>query len=230
MSTNKKPLAIISGAGAGLGAALTTAFANEGYQVVALNRSQVSIASDQVDFRQIDCTDQAALKQCMKDVVESYGSPAVFVHNTAQLHIGSFQETSAEQYESLWRSTAYSAFVAMQEIVPLMVAEGKGRIIVSGATASIRGGARFSAFASAKFALRGLVQSVAREYQSSGIHAAHVLLDGVIDTQRSRELLGMESEKMMNASDIAAQYVQLAQQPESTWTHELDLRPMSENF
>ena len=230
MNSKNKPLAIVGGAGAGLGMAIATAFANEGYQVVGLNRSLVPAVPDQIDLRQIDCTDPVALKQCMQDVVTAYGSPAVYVHNPAELVMESFAQISAEQYEAVWRSMAFSAFVVMQEVVPLMLNEGQGSIIVSGATANIKGGARFYAFASAKFALRGLVQSIAREYQSSRIHAVHVLLDGIIDTEQSRDLHGTDPAQMMKPSDIAAQYVQLAHQPKSVWTQELDLRPMSEKF
>ena len=94
----------------------------------------------------------------------------------------------------------------------------------------MRGGANFSAFASAKFALRGLTQSLAREYQSSGIHVAHVILDGIINTAASRDRHGLDPTQMMKTTDIAEAYWQLAHQPKSTWTHELDLRPMSESF
>ena len=94
----------------------------------------------------------------------------------------------------------------------------------------MRGGARFSAFASAKFALRGLTQSLAREYQPAGVHVCHVILDGIIDTARSRDLHALDPAKMMKPEDIADAYWQLAHQPKSTWTHELDLRPSSESF
>jgi len=111
-----------------------------------------------------------------------------------------------------------------------MVKEGQGTIIASGATASIKGGARFSAFAPAKFALRGLIQSIAREYQSQGIHAVHVLLDGIVDTEQSRALHSMDPANMMSPHDIAQLYLTLTEQPSSVWTHELDVRPQSENF
>jgi NAD(P)-dependent dehydrogenase (short-subunit alcohol dehydrogenase family) len=111
-----------------------------------------------------------------------------------------------------------------------MVDAGGGTFIVSGATASLRGGAKFSAFASAKFALRGLTQSLAREFQPAGIHVCHVILDGIIDTPRSRDLHGIDPKKMMKPTEIAETYWHLAHQPKSTWTHELDLRPASEGF
>ncbi len=111
-----------------------------------------------------------------------------------------------------------------------MAQSGGGVLIVSGATASLRGGVRFSAFASAKFALRGLTQSLAREYQPAGVHVAHVILDGIIDTARSRALHSLDPAKMMQPDDIANAYWQIATQPKSTWTHEIDLRPATEGF
>ena len=91
-------------------------------------------------------------------------------------------------------------------------------------------GGNFSAFASAKFALRGLTQSLAREYQPAGVHVCHVILDGIIDTFRSRTLHALDPNKMIKPQDIAETYWQIAHQPKSTWTHELDLRPGSESF
>lgn len=123
-----------------------------------------------------------------------------------------------------------SAVVLSNATIPAMVKNGGGAFLATGATASIRGGAKFAAFASAKFALRGLTQSLAREYQKDSIHVCHVLLDGIIDTPRSRALDGLETERMMQPNDIADAYWQLAHQPKSTWTHELDLRPVSEQF
>ena len=111
-----------------------------------------------------------------------------------------------------------------------MVRAGGGTFIVSGATASLRGGAKFSAFASAKFALRGLTQSLAREFQPAGVHVCHAILDGIIDTARSRNLHNLDPAKMIKPEDIAEAYWQLAHQPQSTWTHGLDLRPAFEGF
>lgn len=123
-----------------------------------------------------------------------------------------------------------SAVLLAQGVMQPMVRAGGGTFIVSGATASLRGGARLSAFASAKFALRGFTQSLAREYQPAGTHVAHVIIDGIIDTERSRALHSLDPKKMMDPSDIASAYLALARQPKSTWTHELDLRPASEGF
>lgn len=104
--------------------------------------------------------------------------------------------------------------------------DGGGALIVSGATASLRGGARFGAFAAAMFALRGLTQSLAREYQPQGIHAVHVILD----SDRSRNCHSLDPAKMMKPDDIAEAYWHIAHQPPSTWSHEIDLRPATEGF
>jgi len=123
-----------------------------------------------------------------------------------------------------------TAVLLAQSVLQPMIDAGGGTFIVSGATASLRGGAQFSAFASAKFALRGLAQSLAREHQPSGVHVAHAILDGIIDTDRSRNLHGLDPARMMNPADIAEAYWLIARQPRSTWTHEFDLRPSSEGF
>ena len=111
-----------------------------------------------------------------------------------------------------------------------MVLNFGGKFIVLGATESLRGGGNFSTFANAKFALRGLAQSLTHEYQPAGVHVCHVILDGIIDTFWSSTLHAHDPDKMMKPQDIAETYWQIAHQPKSTWTHELDLRPRSEGF
>ena len=123
-----------------------------------------------------------------------------------------------------------AAVILAQAVMPPMVRGGGGTFIVSGATASLRGGTRFAAFASAKFALRGLTQSLAREYHPAGVHVVHAIIDGIIDTARSRQRHSIDPAKMMNPKHIAEVYWQVAHQPPSTWSHEIDLRPSSENF
>ncbi|MBO6918974.1 MAG: SDR family oxidoreductase [Rhizobiaceae bacterium] len=161
--------------------------------------------------------------------IEKYGLPKIVIHNTAQLTIKPFLDMDEDEFEHIWRNMVLSAHnLARASMIP-MIRGGGGSFIVSGATASLRG-TKFSAFASAKFALRGLTQSLAREFQSKGVHVAHVILDGIIDTENSRALHGMDPERMMSPDDIAQCYLDLAHQPKSTWTHELDLRPASESF
>lgn len=181
-------------------------------------------------FHEIDLSDPDLTAPIIADLIAEHGPPKIVVHNTAELVVAPFAETSLDDFQRTWTSMVQTLVVLAQSVMQPMVRGGGGALIVSGATASRRGGARFSAFASAKFALRGLTQSLAREYQPAGVHVAHVLLDGIIDTARSRDRHSLDPTKMMKPEDIAQAYWQLAQQPRSTWTHELDLRPLSEAF
>lgn len=223
----KTGLILIAGAGGGLGASLMQKFSDAGYDPVGINRSKLSGA---VDVLQADLSSMKETQAAVEAAIEKYGLPKIVIHNTAQLTIKPFLEMDEDEFEQIWRNMVLSAHnLARASMVP-MIRGGGGSFIVSGATASLRGGNKFSAFASAKFALRGLTQSLAREFQPKGVHVAHVILDGIIDTNKSRELHGMDPERMMSPDDIAQAYLDLAHQPKSTWTHELDLRPASESF
>lgn len=224
----KSPLAIVAGAGAGLGQSLLARFEQGGYHVVGLGRTRP--ASCVGEFHLLDLTDSAEVERRIESIIAEHGAPKVVLHNTAELVIAPFEKTSLDDFQRTWSSMVQTAVLLAQSTLHPMVQAGGGAFLVSGATASLRGGAKFSAFASAKFALRGLTQSLAREYQSAGVHVCHVILDGIINTPRSRELHSLDPSKMMVLEDISEVYWQLAHQPKSTWTHELDLRPSSEGF
>ncbi|MCZ4282527.1 SDR family NAD(P)-dependent oxidoreductase [Kiloniella laminariae] len=226
-----KPLAIIAGAGPGLGQAVARKLAQENYRVIGLRRSLPSAERiSGVEFAQLDLQDNLATEQTLNTYISRYGPPEILVHNPAKLMIKPFLETTAEDFVMAWKSMVLSAVNVCQVVLPHMLQSGQGNIIISGATASLRGGKNFAAFASAKFALRGLAQSLAREYQQQGIHVAHVILDGIINTEASRSLHKLASERMMSPDDIAKIYWQLIQQPRSTWSHEVDVRPQQETF
>ncbi|MEM6621875.1 MAG: SDR family NAD(P)-dependent oxidoreductase [Pseudomonadota bacterium] len=225
---DRPPLVIVAGAGEGLGQALLARFQAGGFTPVGLGRStpQAPIGA----FHALDLSDAAAVPAAIAAIIADHGAPRVVIHNAAELVIRPFVDAHLSDYQSTWASMVQSAILLAQATMQPMVRAGGGAFIVSGATASLRGGARFSAFASAKFALRGFTQSLAREFQPAGVHVSHVILDGIIDTARSRALHGLDPTKMMRPEDIAEAYWQLAHQPKSTWTHELDLRPASEGF
>lgn len=223
-----KPLAIVAGSGSGLGHALLRCFENKGMKAVGLSRSPSDI--DGLDIRGCDLTDHDMVSSTVAPLVTEFGAPEIVVHNPAHLVIGSFLDTPLEEIEACWHNMVFSAATLAHCTMQPMVAAGGGTFIVSGATASLRGGGKFAAFASAKFALRGLTQSLAREFQPGGIHVIHTILDGIIDTPKSRELHSLSPSKMMKVDDLAEAYFQLSQQPQSVWTHELDLRPQSEAF
>jgi len=226
--SKQKQLALVAGAGAGLGQSLLSRFEAGGFQAVGLGRTRPDAPVG--DFHTLDLSDSAVVPATIAAIIAEYGPPRVVVHNTAELVIAPFAGTTLEDYQRTWASMVQTAILVAQSTLQPMVGAGGGAFIVSGATASLRGGPKFSAFASAKFALRGLTQSLAREYQPSGIHVCHAILDGIVNNARSRELHSLDPEKMMKPQDIAEVYWQLAHQPKSTWTHELDLRPSSEGF
>ncbi len=224
----QKPLAIVAGAGAGLGQSLLSRFERGGFTAVGLGRSEPLAPVG--DFHTLDLADANTVPAKIADIIDTYGAPKIVVHNTAELVIAPLSETSLDHFSRTWTSMVQTAFLLGRSTLDVMAKADGGSFIVSGATASLRGGAKFSAFASAKFALRGLTQSMAREYQPKGVHVCHAILDGIIDTDRSRDLHSLDPAKMMKPEDIAEAYWQIAQQPKSTWTHELDLRPASEGF
>ena len=224
----QKPLAIVAGAGAGLGQSILKRFEQGGFAVVGLGRT--AAPSPIGEFHKLDLSDADAVAATLAKIIETHGVPQVVVHNTAELVIAPLGDTSLKDFSRVWTSMVQTAFLLGQSTLAPMANAGRGAFIVSGATASLRGGAKFAAFASAKFALRGLTQSMAREFQPQGVHVCHTILDGIIDTDRSRDLHSLDPAKMMKPDDIAEAYWQLAHQPKSTWTHELDLRPASEGF
>ncbi len=222
-------LVLIAGAGPGLGEALMQRFAQGPYHVIGLARAQRP-AQEGVHFESLDLADAQETHTRLAALIEQYGAPSAVIHNTAQLSIAPFLESEAQTFEALWRNMVLSAFTLAQAVLPAMVQARRGAFLVSGATASLRGSANFAAFSSAKFALRGLTQSLAREFQPKGLHIAHIILDGLIDTPASRARTGRDPARMMEPDDIAQAYWNLAHQPISTWTQELDLRPQSETF
>ncbi|MFT2111289.1 SDR family NAD(P)-dependent oxidoreductase [Marinomonas sp. 2405UD68-3] len=226
---SNKGLVIIAGVGTGLGQSLMATFQENGYTVIGLNRS-LNETLEAFDIRQCDLANAQQTKDIISALITEFGTPKVVVHNTAQLVIQPFLHTTTDDFQSCWQSMTLSAVNLTHAVIPDMQEVNEGCFIVSGATASIRGGANFSAFASAKFALRGFTQSLAREFQTDGIHVVHAILDGIVDTENSRKLHTLHPDSMMEPNDIAQMYLQLSQQPQSIWTHELDLRPSSEKF
>lgn len=222
-----QPLAIIAGDGPGLGMQLLKSLTENSYLAIGLGRQSRSWPYPHYS---VDLADAEQTHAVLADIIEQYGVPQVVVHNTAQLLIKPFAETSAEEFALAWQNMVLSAFHLAQTLLPQMAKQGGGTWLTSGATASLRGGANFAAFSSAKFALRGLTQSLARTYQSQGVHVAHIILDGILDTAASRAIHRLPSERMANLEEVAASYLYLINQPPSAWTHELDLRPMAEGF
>jgi len=159
----------------------------------------------------------------------------VAVFNTGSNFRASILDTPADMFEKVWRLGCYAGFLVGREAARHMVPRGQGTILFTGATASLRGSSQFAAFAAATGGVRQVAQSMARELGPQGIHVASVIVDGMIDSQRERErfperVAQLPEDGMLKPADIAEVYWQLAHQPRSAWTFEIDLRPWAEKF
>jgi NAD(P)-dependent dehydrogenase (short-subunit alcohol dehydrogenase family) len=218
-------LAVIGGAGEGLGAALGRRFAAGGYEAVLCSRTGV----EKVDLR------EESQVVALFDRLEARGPVEVAVFNAGANFRASILDTPAEMFEKVWRLGCYAGFLFGREAARRMLARGRGTILFTGATASVRGSAQFAAFAAAKGGLRQVAQSMARELGPKNIHVAHVVVDGMIDNRRTRERMAervkeLPVEGMLATDAIAELFWQLHAQPRSAWTFEADLRPWAEKF
>jgi NAD(P)-dependent dehydrogenase (short-subunit alcohol dehydrogenase family) len=155
--------------------------------------------------------------------------PDVLVYNAGAFQMGGIVEVSPADFERCWQANCFGGFLCAREVVPAMVERGAGTILFTGATASLRGSARFSCLAVGKFGLRALAQSLARELGERGIHVAHVVVDGQIESERTRAAK-RAAEAVLAPDAIAETYWQLHVQDRTAWTQELDVRPAVEKF
>jgi NAD(P)-dependent dehydrogenase (short-subunit alcohol dehydrogenase family) len=223
-------IALVGGAGEGLGAALGRRF-SKAYEVVLASRSQAGLGK--VDLRNEDEVVSLFERLEKKDQVE------VAIFNAGANFRASILDTPAEMFEKVWRLGCYAGFLFGREAARRMLPRGKGSILFTGATASVRGSAQFAAFAAAKGGLRQVAQSMARELGPKNIHVAHVVIDGGIDNRRTRErragqvginATDLPPDSLLATDAIAELYWQLHAQPRSAWTFEADLRPWAEKF
>jgi NAD(P)-dependent dehydrogenase (short-subunit alcohol dehydrogenase family) len=229
--------AIVVGTGPGLGSALVRAFAAADYTVVAAARSGSALEGferEQTEGRVVladcDATDPAGVERLF-GAAERHGPLAVAIFNAGAFVRSRILETDYTEFERCWRVGCFAGFLVGQAAARRMVATGQGTILLTGATASLRGGAGFVNLAAPKFGLRAVAQSMARELGPQGIHVAHVIIDGQIHTERYRHLLGERGpDSLLEPDAIAQTYLALHRQHRSAWTHELDLRPWSEKF
>jgi len=211
---------VIAGSSGGLGEALQARFSEGGYHVVPVSRHGAGHVH-------ADLSDARATAELFQSLDASKPLAGV-IHNAMQFHREAFLDTTPQVFEQVWRSMTVTAVNVAHQAIPLLRANGGGCLIFSGASGSVRAGPLFSAFSSAKFALRGLAQSLAREHTDDGIHVAHTVLDGLIWSDKTQQrFAGAQAHSSMAAVDLAEVYWQLFHQAPSAWTHELDLRPMS---
>ena len=182
-----------------------------------------------------DARDESQVTELFATIEREVGPVEVMVFNIGANVNFPIREMTERVYRKVWEMAALAGFLTGREAARAMTPRGRGTIIFTGATASLRGGPGFSAFAGAKFALRALAQSMARELGPQGIHVAHPIIDGAIDTAFIRDNFPdryklKEEDGILNPEHIADAYWHLHTQPRSAWTHELDLRPWTEKF
>ena len=181
----------------------------------------------------VDARDEAEMEALFDRIEADIGELDVVVFNIGANVWFPITETTSRVYTKVWEMAAFAGFLAGREAARVMSPRGRGTIIFTGATASLRGRATFSAFAGAKHALRALAQSMARELGPQGVHVAHVVIDGTIDGTFARGRLDYAAERLarheiVDPAEIARAYVYLHTQGRSAWTHEMDLRPWRE--
>lgn len=232
-SESPRRVALIVGAGAGLGAALARRFAADGYEVIAAARSvlMLRVLEKEIGARTVACdaSDPKSVHALFEEVAQHAGDPDVVIYNASGRVRGPFVELDAGAVQQSLSVTAFGGFLVSQAAARRMVPRASGVILLTGASASVKGYAQSAPFAMGKFALRGLAQSMARELAPLGVHVAHVVIDGGI---RPPGHAGdpAHPDAMLEADAIAETYFQLAQQHRSAWSWEIEVRPWVERF
>lgn len=237
-------VALVIGAGDATGGAIARRFAREGYAACAVRRSadklqplleQIRAAGGVAHGFGTDARKEEEVAALVERIEAEVGPIEVLVFNIGANVPSSLLEETARRYFKVWEMACFAGFLSAREVARRMVTRSRGTILFTGATASMRGGANFAAFAGAKHALRALAQSAARELGPRGVHVAHVVIDGAIDTAFIRDNFPdryalKPQDGILNPEHIADQYWMLHNQPRDAWTHELDLRPWMEKF
>ena len=238
-NSKQSRVAFLTGAGPGLGASLVRRFAKEyAVAVNARNESFVKSLGDEIRASggtalevPGDIGDRDQVAGMFRSIRERLGPPEVLLYNAGSGAFGTVTEITPEQFEASWRVNAFGAFLCAAECTPDMISRGRGVMLFTGATAGVKAGARSVAFGPAKFAMRGLAQSLARDLGPKGIHVAWINVDGSIDIPGARGLKpSLQDGDFLKPDAVAETYWHLAHQDRSAWTMELEVRPFKERF
>ena len=235
---------LVVGAGDATGGAIARRFAREGFIACVTRRQADKLAplverihaeGGQARGFGSDAREEAAVTALVAEIEREVAPIEVAVFNIGANVRFTVAETTERVYRKVWEMGALAGFLMGREVAKAMLPRGRGTIIFTGASASLRGSAGFAAFAGAKHALRALAQSLARELGPQGIHVAHVVIDGAIDTRFIAEnfperYARKAQDGILDPEHIAENYWQLHRQPRSAWTHEMDLRPWMETW
>lgn len=230
MTTDLKPLALVTGVGPGTGSALVRRFADGGYRVATLARDAgrlEALAKEVPDSIALPCdvTDADALARAVAQV----GTPKVVVHNAVGGAFGTFEQVEAETLATNFEINTMALFHLARLTAPAMVAAGEGAIIVTGNTSAQRGRAAFAGFAPTKAAQRILAESLARDLGPKGVHVAYLIIDAVIDVPWARQRLPEKPDNFfISPRSIAAEVFHLAHQPKDAWSFLAEVRPFHE--
>jgi NAD(P)-dependent dehydrogenase (short-subunit alcohol dehydrogenase family) len=231
-----KPVCVVVGVGPGNGAAIARRFAGSGHAVALIARTaafaeSLSRTLPDAKFYACDVTSESDVDAAFGRVREELGDPEVLVYNAGSGVWGDVESITPAAFESAWRVNAYGTLLAAHQVIPAMRRRGRGAIIVIGATASRRGVPRTAAFAPAKAAQRSLAESMARHLWPAGIHVALVIVDGVVDLERTRKAMPDKPDSFfVQPDDVAATAHWLSQQPRSAWAFEVEARPFGESW
>lgn len=239
-----KAACLIVGVGDGLGSALARAFTAEGYAVCMTRRARHLAALEALagEIREaggvahafgVDARSEDEMAALFARIEREIGPLEVVIFNIGANVRFPIRETTARVFQKVWEMACFAGFLAGREAAKAMVPRGRGTILFTGATASVRGRDGFAAFAAAKHGLRAVAQSMARELGPQGVHVAHMVIDGAIDgafIRSNREDVDalLARDEILKPEDIAQAYVAVHRQPRSAWTHEMDLRPWRE--
>ena len=247
-----KPVCLVLGAGAGIGGTVATRFAQEGYHSCLCRRSDqkgldklvgdIKSEGGSASGYLLNAIEDNVIEDLITSIESDIGPIEVLVYNLgAQTGMKLLQETTHKEFEWGWRMANFGLFRAAKVICPLMEGRGKGTILVTSATAAMRGNKTQHSHASAMGGRRMLCQSLNAEFSSKGIHVAHIVIDGAVDApdtlgkmlgpemyKQLRETKGMEHDGLLLPAKIADTYLHLAQQHRSSWTHEIDMRAFSD--
>ena len=241
---SEKKAVLVVGAGDATGGAIARRFAREGYIACVTRRSvdklaplvaQIEAAGGKAVPFGSDARNEDEVIKLVEHIEREIAPIEVAVFNIGGNVRFGITETTTRVYTKVWEMAALAGFLMGREVAKVMLPRERGSIFFTGATASLRGRDGFAAFAGAKHALRALAQSMARELGPKGIHVAHLVIDGAIDTAFIRDTFPeryklKEKEGIVNPDAIAEAYWQLHTQPKNAWTHEMDLRPWMEPF
>ena len=245
---SRNATAVVIGAGDFIGGAIAKKFAAEGFTIFAGRRNgdklaplvtEIEAAGGRIFARSLDARKEADLTAFLQ-AADTAAPLEVCIFNIGANVNFPLIETTERVFRKVWEMACYSGFLAGREAARLMLPRGRGAIFFTGATASLRGGAGYAAFAAAKFGLRAVAQSAARELGPQNIHVAHLVIDSGVDTAWVRErirqregedaLQNLDPNRLMRPAAVAETYWQIYQQPRDAWTFELEIRPFGEKW